>query len=69
MSSLLIYEGQQEVRQNLSNDENGFENLFPLMNFIKPLKRSDVEDVHRLFDSSFEDSNKSRGRTVFQQKY
>ena len=52
--SLLISEGQQEVRQNPSNDENGFENLFPSINFIQSLTGSDVKDVHRLLESSLE---------------
>ena len=30
-------EGQQEVRQNPSNDENAFENLFPSITFIQSL--------------------------------
>ena len=50
----MIPEGQQEVRQNPSNDENGFETLFPSINFIQSLTGSYVEDVHRLFESSLE---------------
>ena len=42
------------MRQNPSNDENGFENLFPAINFIQSLTGSDVEDVHRLLESSLE---------------
>ena len=41
--SLLISKGQQEVRQSPSNDENGFENLFPSINFIQSLTGSDVK--------------------------
>ena len=48
----MLSEGQQEVRQNSSNDENGFENLFPSISFIQSLTRSYVEDVHRLFEFS-----------------
>ena len=51
--SLLITKGQQGVRQS-PDDENGFENLFPSINFIQSLARSDAEDVHRLFESSLE---------------
>ena len=51
--SLLISEGQQGVRQN-PDDENGFENVFPSINLIQSLTGSDVEDVHRLFESSLE---------------
>ena len=39
--SILISEGQQEVRENPSNYENGFENLFPSINFNESLTGSD----------------------------
>ena len=52
--SLLISQGQQEVRQNPSNDRDGFEDLFPSISFIQSLTGSYVEDVHRLFESSVE---------------
>ena len=53
--SLLTSEGKQKVRQNPSIYENGFENLFPSINFIQSLQKgSDVEDIPRLFESSFE---------------
>ena len=47
-------EGQQEEWQNPSNDENVFENLFPSINFNQSLTGSDVEDEHRLFESSLQ---------------
>ena len=50
----MISEGQQEEWQNPSNDENVFENLFPSINFIQSLTGSDVEDEHRLFESSLQ---------------
>ena len=50
--SYLLFEGQQQVRQNPSNDEDGYENLFPSIKFIQSLTGSYVEDVHRLPKSS-----------------
>ena len=50
----MIPEGQLEVGQNPSNNENGFEDLFPSINFIQSLTGSDVEDMHRFFESSLE---------------
>ena len=53
--SILISKGQQEVRQKPSNDEDdGFKNLFPSINFIQSLMGSYVEDIHILFESSLE---------------
>ena len=42
------------MRQNPSNDENAFENLFPSITFIQSLTGSDVEDVYGLSESSLE---------------
>ena len=52
--SLLNYEGLQEVTQNLTNNKDGFKNLFPSINFIQSLWRVFVEDVHRSFESLVE---------------
>ena len=42
------------MRQNPFSDENGFQNFFLSINYIQYLTRSDVKDVHRLFESSLE---------------
>ena len=42
------------MKQNPSNDENGFKNLFFSIKFIQSLMGSDVEDEHSIFKSSLE---------------
>ena len=56
----MISKGQQEVTSNRSNNENGFENLYPSINFIQSLTGSYAEYVHRLFKSLLENQEEPR---------